>query len=77
MDLGIVGTKALLIPTPGQIEQEYLGEYHNKLGTFYAVKQDEVQLKEDIAKIKKTTGITRPCNVEKTIENILDILYQK
>jgi uncharacterized protein (TIGR00661 family) len=74
MDLGVMGTKALLIPTPGQIEQEYLGEYHNTLGTFYSVRQDEVNVKEDIKVAKKTTGITRTCDVNRTVENILNIL---
>ena len=27
MDLAVVGSKALFIPTPGQVEQEYLGQY--------------------------------------------------
>ena len=41
MDLAILNAKALLIPTPGQIEQEYLSEYHNKLGTFYSNNQKQ------------------------------------
>jgi len=74
MDLGVIMAKALLIPTPGQIEQEYLSEYHNTLGTFYSVKQDEVNLKRDVDIAKKTTGITRTCDVNKTVENILNVL---
>ena len=74
MDLGVIGTRALLIPTPGQIEQEYLGEYHNTLGTFYSVKQDEVDIKRDVEIAKKTKGITRTCDVNKTVKNILNVL---
>lgn len=74
MDLGVMGAKALLIPTPGQIEQEYLGEYHNTSGTFYSVKQSKVQVKEDVEVAKKTTGITRTSDVNRTVENILNIL---
>ncbi len=74
MDLGVIGAKALLIPTPGQIEQEYLGEYHNTSGTFYSVKQSKVQVKEDVEVAKKTTEITRTCDVNRTVENILNIL---
>jgi len=74
MDLGVIGTKALLIPTPGQIEQEYLGDYHNTLGTFYSVRQDNVNIKEDVEVAKKTTGTTRTCNVNKTVENIMNVL---
>ena len=75
MDLAIINTKALLIPTPGQIEQEYLSEYHNKLGTFYSVEQDKINLSNDIESLKNTTGIKRHCYVEKTVENFMDIVY--
>jgi uncharacterized protein (TIGR00661 family) len=75
MDLGIINSKALMIPTPGQIEQEYLGEYHNNLGTFYSVNQNKIELKRDIKIAKGTTGIKRDCNVEKSVENVIDIVH--
>ena len=74
MDLGVIDTKALLIPTPGQIEQEYLSEYHNKKGTFYSVKQNEINLKKDVEVAKKSTGIKRNCDVNKTVKNFMDVL---
>ena len=75
MDLAIINTKALLIPTPGQVEQEYLSQYHRQLGTFYSVTQYDVNLKEDIIQVKRTTGIKRNCDINKTIENTMDIIY--
>lgn len=39
MDLMALGKKALLIPTPGQTEQEYLAEYLKARGYFYSEKQ--------------------------------------
>jgi uncharacterized protein (TIGR00661 family) len=77
MDVAVVGTKALFIPTPGQIEQEYLSAYHNRLGTFYSVPQDTVHLKSDVLIAKEKTGITKECDVNKTVENILQIITQK
>ena len=53
MDLAVIGAKALMIPTPGQIEQEYLGQYHNKKGTFYSISQNKINLKSDIETAKK------------------------
>ena len=75
MDLAVVGTKALMIPTPGQIEQVYLGRYHNKRGTFYSVNQDDVDLLRDVKKAEKTAGFKRKCDVDKTVENILNVVY--
>jgi hypothetical protein len=33
---------ALIIPTPGQTEQEYLAEYLSEKGWFHTVSQDEI-----------------------------------
>jgi uncharacterized protein (TIGR00661 family) len=74
MDLAVIGTKALMIPTPGQVEQEYLGQYHNNKGTFYSVNQNNINLKVDIESAKNTTGITRKCDVKKTVENIINVI---
>ncbi|MEF8811311.1 MAG: glycosyltransferase [Bacteroidales bacterium] len=39
MDLMALGKRAILIPTPGQTEQEYLAEYLKERGYFYSEKQ--------------------------------------
>ncbi len=77
MDVAVVGTKALFIPTPGQIEQEYLSKYHNKLGTFHSVAQDAVDLKNDVKIAKEKSGFTRECDVKKTVENMLSIVNER
>jgi uncharacterized protein (TIGR00661 family) len=74
MDLAIIRTKALVIPTPGQVEQEYLAHFHNSKGTFYSVKQNNICLKKDVEFAKKTTGIKRVCDVKKTVEQVMNII---
>ena len=74
LDLAVLGLKALMVPTPGQIEQEYLSTYHNQKGTFYSVNQKNIDLRKDIIIANKTTGIKRKCNVEKTVDNIMNII---
>ena len=74
LDLAVIGAKALMTPTPGQTEQEYLAEYHNSKNTFYSVNQNKIDLTVDIEKAKKTTGITWECNVDKSVENIMNII---
>lgn len=39
MDLAALQKKAILIPTPGQTEQEYLGQSLHKQGIFYSTQQ--------------------------------------
>lgn len=44
MDLTTLGKKAILVPTPGQTEQEYLADYHFEKGRFYTQTQPEFNL---------------------------------
>jgi uncharacterized protein (TIGR00661 family) len=44
MDLVALHQKAILIPTPGQTEQEYLAKHLNDFGQFYFVNQDKFNL---------------------------------
>ena len=46
MDLFKLQKNALLIPTPGQTEQEYLAKYHQKTNSIYYQKQGKIDLKK-------------------------------
>lgn len=48
MDITFTGNKAVLVPTPGQTEQEYLASLHKKEGNYYSCIQNEFQLKEAV-----------------------------
>ncbi|MFT3737574.1 MAG: glycosyltransferase [Breznakibacter sp.] len=48
MDLCAMGSKAILIPTPGQSEQEYLAKHLWESGLFYTVNQSKINLQADI-----------------------------
>lgn len=48
MDLVRLKKKAVLVPTPGQTEQEYLGKYLNSKKMFYTVKQDGFDLQRAV-----------------------------
>lgn len=58
MDLVSLGKKALLIPTPGQTEQEYLATSLAKKGMFSWVSQEEVALVNDIEHALKMNATT-------------------
>jgi len=75
MDLAVVGTKALMIPTPGQIEQEYLAWYHKQKGNFYSVNQDDVDLERNVKEASRSKGFTSACDVGKTVDNIMDVIF--
>lgn len=46
MDLVVLDKKAVLIPTPGQTEQVFLGKHLHKEGMYYCVSQDRFRLDE-------------------------------
>lgn len=46
MDLARIGKSALAIPTPGQQEQEYLGELHTRTGRFFVQPQEKLNIAE-------------------------------
>lgn len=48
MDYWFLGNRALLIPTPGQPEQEYLARYMLSKGWFFYCSQDYLSLARDI-----------------------------
>ncbi|OYT28831.1 glycosyltransferase [Thermoplasmatales archaeon ex4572_165] len=74
LDLSVIGCKALMIPTPGQIEQEYLAEYHKQKNTCYTVNQDLLNLKKDIVHTEKTTGFKAKRTVDDAVENVMQII---
>jgi len=56
MDLHALGSKALFIPTPGQTEQIYLAQLHQKAGTAMWRKQETLNLNADIKEALKYPG---------------------
>lgn len=57
MDLAALGKKAILIPTPGQTEQEYLAKSLAAQRIFLAQAQEEIDLEAGMKEVESTTGI--------------------
>lgn len=56
MDLAALGKKALLIPTPGQTEQEYLARHIAQNNAFLVQQQDKIDLEKALKEIHPTSG---------------------
>ncbi len=52
MELVSLNKGAVIIPTPGQPEQEYLGEYFDKKWGFVTLKQDEIPRIKDLESLQ-------------------------
>ena len=57
MDLSVMGGNAVLIPTPGQTEQEYLAKLHTAKGHYFSMSQNKFDLKTAIENSASFTGI--------------------
>ena len=76
MEMIELAKRGLFIPTPGQVEQEYLARYYKKQNWCYFVPQHKLNLKNDIVAAKKYPGfppsrITGEQNVEQLYELLI------
>jgi UDP-N-acetylglucosamine:LPS N-acetylglucosamine transferase len=78
MDLAALGRNAVLVPTPGQTEQEYLAEYLAASGTFCSMSQEQFNLSEALregAKLAKSRFIIE--NDQSLLNNAISDLAGK
>jgi uncharacterized protein (TIGR00661 family) len=71
MDLAVKGKKAILIPTPGQTEQEYLATYLSEKKLFFTQTQSSLNLVEALKGVNETTGIKIKANT-KELQSVIE-----
>lgn len=74
MDLCALGKKSLLIPTPGQTEQEYLASYHTGRGDFYCVNERELDIPGQLDAVLSRTPPTLQHSTERAVENAVRVM---
>jgi predicted glycosyltransferase len=70
MDLIKLRRNAIVVPTPGQTEQEYLGNYMNEMGWMYSVPEKKFHLEKTIEVFQKLT-LRLPEIQETNLRNIV------
>lgn len=76
MDLIRLQKQAILIPTPGQTEQEYLADWLMKKKYFYSVNQDSIQINKNLQNALAYHPPIEPysLNLEKRIRKISETI---
>lgn len=77
MDLCVAGKRALLVPTPGQTEQEYLAGYLQQNGLCYYRPQAQLDLAHDIPKALTAAPLkplTVPGRQQETIAALIEAI---
>jgi hypothetical protein len=75
MELAELGKRALLIPTPGQTEQEYLGAFHQEQKNAPMVAQESLDLGRDLARVNAGfRGFRVPWTTEQSVAAFLELV---
>jgi hypothetical protein len=76
MDLAALGTKAILIPTPGQTEQVYLAEQLQAQKLFFTPAQKNLNLIHAFQVLKNYTGFGNLFEKQDTLNEIIKELLK-
>ena len=74
MDLAALEKKAILVPTPGQTEQEYLAKRLMDKGLFYYERQDDFDFQRALDNSKKYKGFSNINNNDLLSVEVVDLL---
>ena len=77
MDLIVLGQKAILVPTPGQTEQEYLAAFLQDKKLFIAASQQDFSLSVQLEKAKKfnfQSAGDPQTNLKQVVKNLVERL---
>lgn len=66
--------KVLFVPTPMQVEQEYLADYYTKNHLFNHVHQKKINLQKNIKEPEKFKGITPPWKTKDSVKKFMKII---
>ena len=74
MDLAVMKKKAIFVPTPGQTEQEYLGNLYHKKKLHLCVKQSELDIKQIISESVSFKGFSDLQTTNYLVDNVKEFL---
>ena len=74
MDLAVMKKKAIFVPTPGQTEQEYLGNLYHQKKLHLCVRQNELDLAQAIEQVSAFNGFSEFSETELLSENVKEFL---
>jgi len=74
MDLAAIGKPAILVPTPGQTEQEYLAGELKRKGLFCVRQQHKFDLAEAMAEAKRANGFAKSASTANLLTESIEHL---
>ncbi|MGD0329126.1 MAG: glycosyltransferase family protein [Nitrososphaeria archaeon] len=74
MDLCSLRKRGFLIPTPGQVEQEYLAKYHMERRNFYSVRERELDFKAQLEEALSFRSPKLKYPTDRAVEKAVDVI---
>jgi UDP-N-acetylglucosamine transferase subunit ALG13 len=74
MDICALGKRSLLVPTPGQTEQEYLASYHMSRGDYYCVNEKELDIPGQLEAALSRDPPNLQHSTEQAVENAVGVM---
>lgn len=75
MDIAMLGKKSILVPTPGQTEQEYLAKYLSGKKLAVSINQDEFSIHESLAIAAKTEFVIPEVSTDNSFRQTVEGFY--
>ncbi len=76
MDLAAVNRSAIIIPTPGQTEQEYLGQYHHDK-THYCLQQNDLSLEKAMQEVSSLKSVYIKSDPRQSVDDLFHMVNGK
>ena len=77
MELAEIGVKkVLLIPSPGQTEQEYLVKYYEREKYYHHSSQHNIDLKKEVKACKPFNGFKAPWKTKSSIKKFMQVILE-
>lgn len=72
MDLVVLNKKAVLVPTPGQTEQEYLADYYQEKGWYVIQRQGKIDLEKAFRQLplSQIPTVSKENTLEKAVKSL-------
>ncbi len=77
MDAAALGKKCIFVPTPGQTEQVYLAQFHERLGHCIVMNQKRFNLEEALGKMKMIRGFEKKKGSDEMLKERLENLLNR
>jgi uncharacterized protein (TIGR00661 family) len=77
MDLAATGRSAIIIPTPGQPEQEYLAKYNHSRMRHFSVGQKDFKIEKALQAYNNLKPVLKEMRIQQYVAKLIELVLQR